>query len=302
MAVIALLAVAFLAQAESRKGYKMETVIYTDTLAMDIYTPAAVTNDQKPVFVYLHGGGFQGGSRRSAEVTKMSVRLTDLGWMVVSVSYHLTMKGQSFSCDQPVQNKINTLFVAAQNTHEAVKYLLDHELKYGVDKEQIVLAGSSAGAEAVMQAVYWQKTRMGILPEEFQYAGVVSMAGAILDINWVTKASAIPTALFHGTCDPLVPYDTAPHHYCSAEATGFMMLFGAAAVARRLESLGLGYFFFTDCGGGHEWAGKPIQPDWIYLIEDFLTRDVLQKKQRTVHEVVQIGQGQCGDREILCRD
>lgn len=302
LAVLSLFLISFLVKAEPKKGYKMETVIYADTLGMDLYLPVTSSYEQKPVFVYLHGGGFQGGSRRSEEITRMSERLTEQGWIVVSMSYHLSMKGKSFGCDQPVQDKINTMFVAAQNTHQAVKYLLDHDQQYGLNKSKIVLAGSSAGAEAVMQAVYWTRTREGILPAGFQYAGVVSMAGAILDINWVTKDAAIPTAMFHGTCDPLVPYAAAPHHYCGAEAKGYMMFYGSAAIMERLEKLGLGYFFFTDCGGGHEWAGKPIQPDWIHLIQDFLANDVLENKFRRVREVVQIGSGQCADREILCRD
>ena len=47
----------------------------------------------------------------------------------------------------------------------------------------MVLAGSSAGAEAILHTAYWPATRaadgQALLPPDFRYAGVISMAGGL---------------------------------------------------------------------------------------------------------------------------
>jgi hypothetical protein len=110
-------------------------------------------------------------------------------------------------------------------------------------EDKIILAGSSAGAEAVLHAAYWTANDLidlpeqPALPEDFKYGGVISMAGALVDTNLITKENAIPTLLFHGTCDNLVPFGTAPHHYCDESDKGYLMLHGANSIAKRLHHL-----------------------------------------------------------------
>ncbi|MEQ9305250.1 MAG: alpha/beta hydrolase [Marinoscillum sp.] len=278
--------------------FQKQTLIYTDTLGLDLFVPDNKSNDQKPLLIYVHGGGFSGGERDHADHIAFCERYAKRGWVTATISYHLTMKGKSFSCDQAVQHKINTIFTAAQNIHQAVKFLIDHE--QSIDPSRVVLAGSSAGAEAVVQAVYWDKTKKDILSDDFKYAGMISMAGALLDERWVTSDSAIPSAFFHGTCDSLVPYGNAPHHYCEADETGFMMLYGGYSLAMKLESINQQYFMVTDCGGGHEWASKPIAKDYIHYIDDFLENGVLKSIKRQSHLVLSEGEGDCTVVEV-CR-
>jgi len=274
------------------------TVNYTDTLSMDVFIPKG--NDPKPLLVYVHGGGFARGTRDSQSTLEFCQYFAERGWATATISYHLTRKGKGFGCEVPVQEKIQTFNSSARNTHQAVKYLIDHNDKYPIDPDKIVLAGSSAGAEAVLQAAYWEQTKAGILADDFQYAGVVSMAGAILDINWISEATAIPTQLFHGTCDPLVPYDQAPHRYCKSGNEGFMMLFGAKAISDKIEDLDKSFYLVADCNGGHEWAGKPMRKGYIHLIEDFLTTDVLNQTVRQTKVFLQEGKQSCDLNFTFC--
>jgi len=269
-----------------------ETVVYEDTLAMDVFVP--IDGDMiHPLLIYVHGGGFSGGKRDEANHIAFCERMARDGWVTATISYHLTMKGKSFGCDQAAQNKIRTIETAARNIHQATAFLMEHEVKYLVNSEKIVIAGSSAGAEAAIQAAYWEKTRKGILPNDFQYAGVISMAGALLDINWITRRSAIPTALFHGTCDPLVPYGNAAHHYCDTESPGFLMLYGSSSIAERLRKLGAPYYLLSDCGGGHEWASLPINEEHDYMIRDFLWHYVASGKHQQTEATFHLGKMDC---------
>ena len=43
-----------------------------DTLRMDVYTPAKIEAQARlPVLLWMHGGGFAGGSRKSTDEVKM---------------------------------------------------------------------------------------------------------------------------------------------------------------------------------------------------------------------------------------
>jgi predicted esterase len=268
-------------------------------LAIDLFVPQTAVN--KPLLVYVHGGGFAGGERDHPNHIDFCEHFAKQGWVTATISYHLLMKGKSFSCDQAAANKITTFAESARNVNQAVAYLIKNADRYNIDPSKIVIAGSSAGAEAVINAGYWKKTQENILPANFKYAGIISMAGALIDENWITSESAVPTALFHGTCDNLVPYATASHHYCNPEQPGFLTLFGSYAIAKKLESIGRPYFMVTDCGAGHEWNEKPIRPEYSYLIEDFLQNDVLRKANRSSHQIFREGKLECAIGLEVCK-
>jgi len=272
----------------------METRTYTimgaDTLALDIYQAAADKAIQRPVLLYVHGGGFAGGTRDEGETPAFAEYLAQRGYVVISMSYRLSMKGKSFSCDQDAPNKIATFLASVEDIYTASQFIVTHQEEWRIDPKQIVLAGSSAGAEAVLHAAYWPKdqlpTEVARQSEEIHFAGVISMAGAIIDLQMITAASAMPTLLFHGTCDNLVPYATAAHHYCQAGTPGYMILHGAKSIADRLAHLGKPFSLFTSCGGQHEWASKPMK-DYPQHFASFFYHDVLQKEFRQIHEVIE---------------
>lgn len=96
------------------------------SLMLDLYLPVASTKTP-PLVVWIHGGGWRGGSRKKCEISW----LVDHGYAVASVSYRLT--------DQAI-------FPAQiHDCKGAVRWLRAHAGKYGYDPEKIVVAGSSAG-------------------------------------------------------------------------------------------------------------------------------------------------------------
>lgn len=267
-----------------------------EELQLDIYQANEDTASQRPLILYVHGGGFSGGSRQADNVVKFCHSLAKHGYVAASMSYTLTMKGQSFGCNQPADNKIETFLQAGQDISRAVAFFLERADSLSIDPQEIVLAGSSAGAEAILHAAYWEDTReldgKPIIPEDFRYAGLISMAGAILNLDWVNASSVIPGQFFHGTCDNLVPYGKAPHHYCSPTDPGFMTLYGGQAIAEKMDQLGEGYYLYTACAGRHEWAGRPMTNN-LDEITDFLYHDVLMDKKRQLNFITDTGQDAC---------
>lgn len=265
------------------------TATYADDLQLDLYLPDADTLAKRPVILYVHGGGFSGGARNDDGIGTFCRKLAKRGYVAISMSYRLTMKKAGFGCDVPAADKIQTFKKAGEDISRAVAYLQQNAQQYGIDMDRIVLAGSSAGAEAVIHAAYWKDTYIyegdQILPKTFHYAGVISMAGALKDVNMITADNAIPTQLFHGTCDNLVPYAMAPHHYCPSDSPGYLLLYGGGSIADRLDQLDKSYYLVTACGGGHEWAGKPMSANFND-ITDFLYYDVMLHKDRKTNRTI----------------
>jgi predicted esterase len=129
-----------------------------------------------------------------------------------------------------------------------------------VNKDYIVMIGSSAGAITSLQVDYALCNgflNYDILPEDFRLAGVVSYAGAIFSKEGKVKYSnhaPAPTMFYHGTSDKLVPYKKI-----SFFNTGF---FGSDALVERFEKFGYPFFARRFEGYGHSVAaGGPLTVD-----------------------------------------
>lgn len=226
-----------------------------------------------PAVIFVHGGGFYTGTRKEANILHFCDSLAQGGVLAVNIAYRLALKGRSFSCKEPVADKIAAIATAADDVRQATRWLIDHADSLGIDPARIFVAGSSSGAEAVFHAVYFDHRADGApctaLPDGFRYRAMMAFAGAVLDTSVITAHTAIPTLLYHGNCDALVPYGSALHHYCSPEAPGAMMLHGSWTVCNRLEALGTSVRLVTSCGGKHGSAVTPIErniADVLYFI------------------------------------
>ncbi|SED06418.1 Acetyl esterase/lipase [Tenacibaculum sp. MAR_2009_124] len=246
------------------------------TLQLDYYR-AEKSQQLAPLVVYVHGGGFSGGKRDEVEFVNFATKLAKRGYAVASVSYQLTMKGIGFGCNVSADKKVDAINTASNDVNVAVNYILENNGKFKIEPTKIILSGSSAGAETVLNMVYTYKD--SVLPPDFSYAGVIGMAGAITSLSNINEHSAIPTQLFHGTGDRLVPYNIAPHHYCTPDSKGYLTLYGSKAIAKRLSGLGTSYYLYTVEGGSHDWASLPITQCFDEII-DFLFNDIVMEKSK----------------------
>lgn len=232
----------------------------SQNLDLDIYFPQYDSNSERVTLIYIHGGGFQVGQRNSANIQKFCTELAQYGYVVASISYRLTRKGKpgGFGCDCPATEKRNTLYAAVEDIQDAAFFLIQHREKFGIDPQKIILAGSSAGAETALNAAYQPPYCYGLDSGPVSFAGVISFAGAIPDTTVIYAESAIPSLLFHGTNDQLVPYGTAPHHYCKKGSPGYLILNGSKTIATKLNKLNVPFWLHTTCGAGHEIANIPM--------------------------------------------
>ena len=110
-------------------------------LGVAIYRPAAgAGHSPAPVLVYVHGGGWGGGS---AKVRQSDMRwLADRGYLVISIDYALSTKTRHTWDTTPPQVGC------------ALAWIAGNAPRFGGDPSRLALIGESAGGNIILTASY----------------------------------------------------------------------------------------------------------------------------------------------------
>ena len=74
----------------------------------------------------------------------------------------------------------NAVNIAVEDLFSATLFVLENAEQWQIDTEKIITSGSSAGAISVLQAenaICNRTSSAAVLPQGFNYAGVISYAG-----------------------------------------------------------------------------------------------------------------------------
>ncbi len=250
-----------------------------EELQFDLYRPVVEQDTTaRMTLIWMHGGGFAGGTRDNKAEVELMLNSARRGYIAISISYRLTRQGKSFSCDAPRGEKLATFRAASTDLWDAIAYAVENRDAFNIDTSKLIIGGSSAGAEGVLNAIY-MKDWLFEGPSKYDSirpAMVFSLAGAMIDIRYLTENNAVPAIFFHGTKDNLVPYATAPHHYCSNQDVGYIWLDGSRTIADRLKALNVSYLLYTAVDAKHEMAGIPF--DKMEMVYQFFEEVIHQKK------------------------
>ena len=106
--------------------------------AMDLYLPESGAGPF-PTIVFIHGGGWEGGSKDDTQVMPF-LRCLPHGWAVVSLEF------------RPIPHAIfpDNLY----DIKRALRCLGETGKSYGLDPMRLVMAGASAGAQLALMAAY----------------------------------------------------------------------------------------------------------------------------------------------------
>ena len=254
----------------------------TCDLFLDIYNPARgsqtkFAGKEKPTVIFMFGGGFIMGTRDDESYHKWFRQFTENGYRVVSIDYRLGLKGSSKVGIAQVNVLDKAIHMAVEDLFSATEFIIDNAKELGIDPDNMVISGSSAGAITVMQAEYELANRTSwaaALPEGFNYAGVMSFSGAILSREGKVdyKTSPCPTLMLHGTADELVPYKQI-----AVLNLGF---FGGGKLVERFKKYDLNYNMYHFIDYGHEIAGS--MSTTLDLQIKFLENNVMQGKKRII--------------------
>ena len=245
-------------------------------LYLDDYdaTPGSATTldgKSKPTIVFMFGGGFITGTRNDKFYMPWFKKLNDAGYEVVSIDYRLGMKDVKTSGGVSSAKAFRKAAqIAAEDLFSATAYLIDHGDELGIDPNNLVTSGSSAGAIAVLEADWLLNNGRASewLPEGFRYAGVMPFAGAIISVEGTPsyKTPPAPTAFFHGTDDKIVNYKQI--HILK------WGIFGSHRLARIFRKNGYSYNILRYNDHSHEIASTFIStfPEQIRFLETNVIR------------------------------
>jgi acetyl esterase/lipase len=186
----------------------------TVTLKLDVYRPEGDTVTRRPAIVWVHGGGFSQGDKTSPEIVDEANWFAKKGYVNFSITYRLEPGGCVAS--GPTGGCVKAILEALADAQTAVAWVRDHASTYGVDTTRIAIAGSSAGAITAMNVGY--SSNDAGTPANKNVQAAVALSGAKLVGTY--GPTDPPALLFHGTNDPLVPYQWAKNTVADATAAG----------------------------------------------------------------------------------
>lgn len=261
----------------------------TCALYLDIYRPApgsqtTLDGIEKPAILYVFGGGFITGQRNDPYILPWVKLLQEDGYSVVTIDYRLGMKGYPVKKGLSGAYKASDRFLLAQtvgveDVFDAISYLRERRDSLGIDPDNLVISGSSAGAIISLAAMHAVSNGQAQgQPRDFRFKGVISFAGAIISTSGAPtfRNPPCPVLLFHGTADQAVAYD----HF-GAFGRG---IWGSSYLASYFKKRGWNYNIWRFDGFTHGVAAYMKE---LWTIEkDFLENDVVRGIGRNVDALV----------------
>ncbi len=208
-------------------------------LKMDLYSPASI-DAPLPVTVYVHGGGWTGGDKRSGEGIRDIPDLLARGYLVAAVNYRLAPRYKFPAMIEDVKC--------------AVRFLRAHAERFSINPQKIGAWGGSAGGHLVAllgtadATAGWEVGQY--LEQSSRIQAVVDMFGptdlTVLfeganprlmeqvfgtsdrnsetlkrasPVSWVSSDDP-PFLILHGERDPLVPVSQSQLLYEKLQAAG----------------------------------------------------------------------------------
>lgn len=141
-------------------------------LLLDVYYPDN-NSTNRPLFMFIHGGGFQGGTKIKPEIVNMANHFASRGWVFASIDYRTveelgTIAGmtqeevltfhqgiapeewinfslQNAMSPDEVQTSIAT-YAAQRDAKAALRWLVANSDTYKTNNDFIAVGGASAGA------------------------------------------------------------------------------------------------------------------------------------------------------------
>ena len=242
-------------------------------LDMDIYEPEGDTLEQRPVIVFIHTGAFFSGHNELDDVVDLSIASAKRGYVAVSINYRLGLNIlSSYSGERAVYRGV-------QDASAAIRYLREHHAQYNINPDEIFIWGSSAGSFIGLHLAYSDTDErptstygsnsdpdLGCIDcegndyiQNSKPNALVSCWGAIGDLDWIDAGNEVPAIMFHGTLDPIVPFNSG---FPFTIDIALPIVYGSNPIHDKLTQLGIDNEFYAAEGELHEYWGA-VNGNWF---------------------------------------
>jgi len=219
-------------------------------LDMDIYEPAGDTLDARPAIIFIHTGAFFSGHNELDDVVDLSIASAKRGYVSFNINYRLGLNIlSSYSGERAV-------YRGMQDASAAIRHIREFHEEYNIDPNKIFIWGTSAGSLIGLHLAYSQEDErpestygtstdpdLGCIDcsgnsyiQNNKPNALVSCWGAIGDLNWIDPEDNIPTLMFHGTVDPVVPFNSG---FPFTVDIALPIVYGSNLIYNRLQNLNI---------------------------------------------------------------
>lgn len=256
--------------------YLNETQTVTQNLYLDVWQPAGDTLQKRPLVILAFGGAFLIGTKNDADIQAACDSLAHLGYVTASIQYRLGLNPLVAASGE------RAVYRAAQDYSAAVRYFKQFANQYNIDTSAIFVGGCSAGSFAALHMAYGEDDERpastfasgGLFPApdlgcfdcsgntypfSHRVRGVINMWGAIGFTSWI-EPNDPPIVSFHGTLDPVVPYNEG--FPFTAGAT-LPFVYGSAKILERTQQLGIHHEFYSYPSALHQLWGAGLEETWV---------------------------------------
>ena len=262
---------------------------------LDLYLPASPpTGKLSPALVWIHGGGWTGGTKNEARATNVGTTLAHAGYVVVSVDYRLgagAWPTNLYDCKN------------------AVRFLRANAGKYRLDPDRIAVAGGSAGGHlALMVALTAGKAELEPSGAATPYPGISSAVRCVINMYGITNILTRRTVDKQGTPGAVQPLSgnalkvfgaadadapvlrlASPVTHVAKSSVPMLTLHGkidatvdylqAEELARVAQARGARHELLLVDGAGHTfdlqtWNKKPLSRDLRPVVLEFLAKNL----------------------------
>ena len=251
-------------------------------LDMDIYEPMGDTLTSRPVIIFLHSGSFFLGSNEADDMVDLSIASAKRGYVSVSMEYRLGLNIlSSYSGERAVYRGV-------QDASAAIRYLREFHEEYNIDPNKIFIWGSSAGSFIGLHLAFSQEDErpestfggtsdpdLGCMDctgntysHDNKPNALVSCWGAVGDLDWIDIEDNIPTLMFHGSLDPIVPMGSG---FPFTINITLPVVYGSSLIHDRLNELDIENELYVGNNEFHEYWGT-LNGSWFGGPNDYYTQ------------------------------
>lgn len=253
----------------------------TQKLYMDIYEPVGDTLAERPVLMFVFGGGFIQGDRFEKHVTKTCERFAKAGYVAVAMDYRIGIDWIG-GLSNPQGEGLRLFYRSVQDLRAATQYMYYSAAALGnpyrIDTTKIFVGGASSGGIACLMSVFgdtpdkWLEladtSALSSLGGYYSTSangphaaygwnaiGIVNIAGAIPRLDWIDTTDTTPIISAHGDADQTVPYDDQASLNLALQFIGFTLQ-GSHKVDIDARSKGICSYLYTMEGEDHPSNSK----------------------------------------------
>lgn len=234
---------------------------------------------KRPFVLLMHGGGFLSGSYTSLEALARSFAVR--GYAAATIEYRLGFDLGTIPCVNGNQLEVlKAVYRATQDANAAMRYFVKNAELYGIDTDQLILFGSSAGNVISTSMIYNTQTfydgklaniqatlgsinaASNDITASFDIKAELTVTGyGLFEKELITATNARPAFYMQGNQDTTLPFNYGPAFSCPLGTYG--STYGSNIAYGLLEKLKFPYEHYVADGAEHDISA--IYPSTFYV-------------------------------------